>query len=1066
MINSGFPSGFAGYIWNGTTFGTLGLADSCSLVFSHEMAECMTDPGGNGFEVNPGANWPNPAANSNQIGDYEGNSYSYRSHGGLVQPYWSAKDQQWLVTDGNSQTANVNPKWITNPNGTRTITYNVTVNGGQRGGRDALTIGSFAAQGNQPPGAFLTLNNEFFEFDNFQGLGNLTANISAGVVRVANDKFNFSTITVNGRQGTEVDVSANQAAVTINTAGTVNVGTGLLKNIGQQVSILGGGVRTDLTIDDASNSDTTAPTPSATIFSDSFFGNLPGLFVSVSFSGLRSLRVNGGSAGNTYDVENTPSSGTTLNTGAGNDHVFISRASGPLSVLGQGGSDVVTIGHDGTVRDIAKAVDVSNSGSGYTRVTVDDSADNVARTAIVYGQTTLGVRSTVIDGLLPGGDISLRSDHVSALTIRAGAGGNTVRIHDTPFSLAPGLMTMVDTGAGGDHVTVDGASGPLTVNGDSGSDVVNFGSNGSVRNIMNAVTVTNSGGFSDVNVDDSADTARTVLLYNNGVLNGPDTVIDGLIQGGDIVLRGADLRSLLIRTGDGGNTYRIHDTPTSLTPGGLTTTVSAGAGSDMVTVDGTRGALVLDGQAGDDNVFIGSTIGSLDRIQGPVNVTGGDGNDALTFNDQVTTTLENYTLAVDTLRRVEATGFFDDMAPVSFTPFNSVTLNVSSGGGSAAVTGSSAGSTVTVNGDPVGPNQFAVDTSSNAILGPVILHGENPNTDFAQYYDNGDVASHTFTLTSTSILRDGQAPVFLSGVFGTIVYASTAGGNTFNVNSVASVAGYKIVAADGDHVTVGSSAPGLGGTLADILGQVNVTSTTPNDAVSVVLDDSGNADTTATHLTFSGFDADGDVSLTGLTPVALSWNLSAASSVTIQGGAADEIFSMDPVVAVTPVTIVGGAGNNTLDYSTYTTDVSVDLSTGTATDLAGVSNIQNVIGGSGNDTLTAGADRSILIGGSGADQLFGGSGEDILIGGTTDFTQPNLDAAALDAIVQEWNRTDLSFDDRVSDLMTGSNSQGVAAANVVSGVAILLDSSTVHDDLAVDVLTGGTGRRLVPHRRQ
>ena len=154
LIQSGFPSGFAGYIWNGTTFGKLGLADACGLIFSHEMAECMTDPGGNGFEVNPGANWPNPAANSNQIGDYEGNSYSYRSHGGLVQPYWSARDQQWLVTDGNSQTVNVKPKWTTNPNGTRTITYNVTVNGGQRGGADALTIGSFAAQGNQPPGEF------------------------------------------------------------------------------------------------------------------------------------------------------------------------------------------------------------------------------------------------------------------------------------------------------------------------------------------------------------------------------------------------------------------------------------------------------------------------------------------------------------------------------------------------------------------------------------------------------------------------------------------------------------------------------------------------------------------------------------------------------------------------------------------------------------------------------------------------------------------------------------------------------------------------------------------------
>jgi hypothetical protein len=88
----------------------------------------------------------------------------------------------------------------------------------------------------------------------------------------------------------------------------------------------------------------------------------------------------------------------------------------------------------------------------------------------------------------------------------------------------------------------------------------------------------------------------------------------------------------------------------------------------------------------------------------------------------------------------------------------------------------------------------------------------------------------------------------------------------------------------------------------------------------------------------------------------------------------------------------------------------------------------------------------------------GGSGQAILIGGTTDYTQPSLNVDALDAVFQEWNRTDLSFDDRISDLLTGSNSQGVAAKNVIGVTAILLNSTSVHDDLAADVLTSGTGR--------
>jgi exonuclease VII large subunit len=57
-------------------------------------------------------------------------------------------------------------------------------------------------------------------------------------------------------------------------------------------------------------------------------------------------------------------------------------------------------------------------------------------------------------------------------------------------------------------------------------------------------------------------------------------------------LRGRDLRSLTIRAGSGHNTFRIHDTPTSNTPGGLTTTLYTGEGSDQVRVNGTTGALL------------------------------------------------------------------------------------------------------------------------------------------------------------------------------------------------------------------------------------------------------------------------------------------------------------------------------------------------------------------------------------------------------------------------------------------------------------------------------------------
>ncbi|WP_346352891.1 calcium-binding protein [Azotosporobacter soli] len=58
----------------------------------------------------------------------------------------------------------------------------------------------------------------------------------------------------------------------------------------------------------------------------------------------------------------------------------------------------------------------------------------------------------------------------------------------------------------------------------------------------------------------------------------------------------------------------------------------------------------------------------------------------------------------------------------------------------------------------------------------------------------------------------------------------------------------------------------------------------------------------------------------------------------------------------------GGSGVNTLDASTSATAVSIDLN-----DAAKVSNVQNVLGGKGNDILTGNADNNTLSGATGSD---------------------------------------------------------------------------------------------------
>ena len=104
-----------------------------------------------------------------------------------------------------------------------------------------------------------------------------------------------------------------------------------------------------------------------------------------------------------------------------------------------------------------------------------------------------------------------------------------------------------------------------------------------------------------------------------------------------------------------------------------------------------------------------------------------------------------------------------------------------------------------------------------------------------------------------------------------------------------------------------------------------------------------------------------------------------------------------------------------------------------------------LIGGDGDDLIVGGDGRDLLIGGFGADRLVGNTGDDILIAGTTDH---DANEAALFAVMGEWTRTDADFGTRVNHLKNGDGLNGTS----------LVNSLTVHDDGAADVLTGSAGQ--------
>jgi Ca2+-binding RTX toxin-like protein len=198
-------------------------------------------------------------------------------------------------------------------------------------------------------------------------------------------------------------------------------------------------------------------------------------------------------------------------------------------------------------------------------------------------------------------------------------------------------------------------------------------------------------------------------------------------------------------------------------------------------------------------------------------------------------------------------------------------------------------------------------------------------------------------------------------------------------------------------------------------------------------------------------------------------NYSGLAKLVVNGGSGGLTFSVQSTPPGTAVSLNGGSGINWLDYSTWTNPVTVNLATGAATGLAGITNIQNVIGGAGNDHLTgdaqgnilvdgagndvlrAGSGRSLLIGGAGADTIIGGAGDDILISGTTSF---DGNEAALMAILKEWQRTDKTYAQRIADLRNGGGYNG--SYKLIWGPTSTA-GTTVHDDGAPDILTGGPG---------
>jgi hypothetical protein len=325
-------------------------------------------------------------------------------------------------------------------------------------------------------------------------------------------------------------------------------------------------------------------------------------------------------------------------------------------------------------------------------------------------------------------------------------------------------------------------------------------------------------------------------------------------------------------------------------------------------------------------------------------------------------------------------------------------------------------------------------------------------------------------IVSATVVGDMAGQMIVSGPLGTL----SVGGNLTGAVSATTIGSISVGGDLSGQVSASQSlgSVGAGGTISGSVAAPTIQQATVNGTAT------GN-DTFV--LTPSSVVLDGTTVLSG-----------AFGSLMVHGGAGNDLYQIEG--GVVPATIAAGSGNdtfqfftgsgltgsldggggaNTLDYSQYAGNILVDLLLGSATAVGGgIAHIQQVNGSQGNDLivgdaspskLTGGTARNILIGGAGQSTLDAsrGTSDNILIGGTTDW---DTNLAALEAILAEWDRTDLGFNDRRSDLLNGANGQCLAPLNVVNGQLILLtpatnrtsSNGTVHANAFADTLIGST----------
>jgi cysteine-rich repeat protein len=410
------------------------------------------------------------------------------------------------------------------------------------------------------------------------------------------------------------------------------------------------------------------------------------------------------------------------------------------------------------------------------------------------------------------------------------------------------------------------------------------------------------------------------------------------------------------------------------------------------------------------------------EASGLLTVFVGDGETALITKRAVDSTVtvngEGCDTGTPAALRVKKLLVLDAADDVSGANSETVILDFSNGSFALATgTGGvrSAGSGIQVGlGDGTGTNSVTLRGTSGNDTWAYVADGIRLNSDSIAdvFFDDPDTASVTedsSTVDTHIGMLEGGNDVVSANDFplktgGATPYLQLFGGpgNDRFDQPLGSLVREKISGGEGtDHVTYAARDAGVTVTVGDgnpndgdtannerdeILGDVEIVTGTGYDdqlsaaglASAITLNGGAGADTL-----IGGNGAD---TLNGLAGNDLL--IGGPGNDTLNGGDGDDWFGEDgdPSNGLGQDIMIGGKGTDTADYSARTVALVITLD-GSANDGAGSegdnvkSDVENVIGGSGNDRITGSAASNQLTGGPGNDILTGGAGDDVFLEG-------------------------------------------------------------------------------------